>query len=399
MTTLEKYNKGTKYLDRNRPDKAIPLFKAQLKEFEFKECWLNLGNSYRLQNKDDLAKEAYLKSNMVDMPSSEGKFGTYDLALNNLGLLAFKHGNNETAIQFYRACLEKNALHYDAIWNHAIALLRKGCSGEDIDWALAWRMYEYRFKKMNPVRVTPGVLAWDGISKVNKLLVLAEQGQGDKIMFGRYVSRLQEFANSVIVECPPGMESLFTFGNVVGIEGRYEGSDAVGVPICSLAARFGINSSAWLAGRFGTKDLDGDFKIGIVWSGSTTHANNYNRSCPPGYFKGLSRFGKLYNINPDSVDVPFAEKLCGRDWAETAEIINGLDLVVSVDTSIVHMAGSLGVPCFMIQPRFETDFRWGLNRSDCIWYPSLRVFENNGWDKVMVNVEKAVEELKNAKNS
>jgi hypothetical protein len=149
----------------------------------------------------------------------------------------------------------------------------------------------------------------------------------------------------------------------------------------------------WLDNKFTALELNHERKnIGIVWAGSTTHANNANRSCPVNHFSELGSFGNLYSLNPAAPNVKGITPYTGKSWSDTAALVLGLDIVVTVDTSIVHLCGTLGVPCIMIQPLAETDFRWG-HGTDTYWYPSVRiVLNNNSWDSAFAEVHKLLKE-------
>ena len=114
---MQNYNRATKYLENNNPTKALQFYKRQLKEYGFKECYLNMGNSYRLLGNDPEAIKCYIKAAANDTPFSDNTFGAYDNALGNLGLLEYTYGNDDAAIAYYTAALEKNPLHFDSIWN------------------------------------------------------------------------------------------------------------------------------------------------------------------------------------------------------------------------------------------------------------------------------------------
>lgn len=388
---MQNYNRATKYLEKGNPEKALQFYKRQLKDYGFKECYLNMGNSYRLLGNDPEAIKCYLKASALDTPFSDNTFGAYDNALGNLGLLEYTYGNDDAAIAYYTAALEKNPLHFDSIWNYANALLRKHCSLEDVDSVAAWKSYEYRFKRTNATRVDRSIRTWNGITSGKSIVVLAEQGMGDKLMFGRYIHCLRDYFAEIWVQCPVDMEAVFSEYLVCQEIPDVECS----IPICSLAGIFGTVQDAWLRDKFGARKFAGDrLKIGIEWAGSDTHSNNKYRSVPSSSFLDLLEFGDLYSIRPGAESVRGVTALNSSSWAESAEIVNGLDLIISVDTSIVHLAGSLGRECWMLQPLKETDFRWGNNSmgEKNIWYDSVRVIRNHGsWANVFAEVRARLE--------
>jgi len=389
------YNRGTKYLVAGNAAKALQFFKKQVPLKEFKELYLNMGNAYRLLGNDKEAIRCYEKANDPRLPFVDGRYGEYDLALSNLGLMRYMYGRDADAIALYERAIKLNPKHYDALWNYASAELRNGlCSGGDE--GIGWKLYEYRFLRSNAVIIDRTLPIWDGISKHEVIVVLAEQGLGDKLMWGRYISKLKEYCSRLVVQCPPGMEQIFAEFETCtsfAIEG-----DAVGVPICSLAGRFGLIPGDWLKGKFGARTLSLDnsmnLNIGVEWVGSPTHANDRNRSVTVNYIRALSKYGNLFSLKPGAKDIPGIKALNPKNWGETAEYVNGLDLVISIDTSLVHLCGSLGKECWMVQPLKETDFRWGTDKmgESNVWYDSVKVIRNPGsWDKTFDKVYKKLD--------
>lgn len=385
------YNKATKYLYAGKYAKALSFFKKE--PLEFKEKYLNMGNCYRHFNDDKNALACYIKAASDEIPNALGKRTPYPLAYSNIGLLSYALGNDEEAIRFYQTALTLDPLFFDAIWNYANALLRKYFSSDTpsaADWKLGWEMYEYRFKRASKAVVVDNTIPrWDGTSSGESIVVLAEQGFGDKIMFGRYISLLYKYFKVVYVQCHPSLDVFykdFTICRDV-VPADYS------IPICSLAGHFGLVSSDWFKHDIPPRNFDSEFNIGVVWAGSPTHANDRNRSCSSNYMSRLSDLGTLYAITPDARGLNITS-IGSKSWEETISTVLGLDVVVTVDTSIVHLCGTLGVRCLMIQPLRETDFRWGLGYRDTPWYESVTVIENNGWDTAINEVRKIIKCIK-----
>lgn len=379
------YNKGTKYLEKRNYLKAIQCFKKQLQTHSFKELHLNLANAYRALSEVDKALKHYTIANDPATPFANGSFSkSYDLALNNLGLLEYWKGNDLGAIEWYKKALELNPSHADAVWNYGNAILRKSnCAS-----SAGWQAYEYRFLRSgSAVTIDNSVPTWDGISNGTSICVQCEQGLGDKIMFGRYLELVAEKFESVYVVCHPSLDVFFSDYKIV--RSVAESGAPVTIGLCSLAQHYGIVKENWLDGKFTAKEFDRTrLNIGCVWTGSPTHSNNANRSCAGYYFSGLASYGNLYGLNPSDPSTRGVTALSPKSWSETASIVLGLDVVVTVDTSIVHLCGTLGVPCIMIQPIHETDFRWGpVDSTSCVWYESVRIVPNNGWDKAFNDVK------------
>lgn len=366
------YNKATKYLEKGNYKKAIQFFKKE--PLDFKEKYLNMGNAYKLIGDNNSAYKCYMRAASLEVPFIDGKYGEYTLALNNLGLLEYINGNDSLAISFYTAALTLDPLYYEAIWNYSNALLRSS------NCLVGWDMYEYRLKRSN-VKIDNSVARWDG-SPGDTILVITEQGIGDKIMFGRYLKLLEKYFKKVVILCHESLDCIYSDYECV----RSSLGFNVSIPICSLAGIFGIVDGKWLTGV--AHEFSG-YNIGCVWSGSSTHLNNANRSCSGHNFLRLSSYGNLYSLSPDADEIKGIIPLRPKTWSETISYVLGLDLVVSVDTSIVHLCGSLGVPCIMIQPLQETDFRWGTmvnGEYPKIWYDSVTIVSNNGWAEAFSKV-------------
>lgn len=400
---MQNFNRATRYLEKSNPEKAIQFFRRQLREHEFKECWLNMGNAYKLVGNDQQALACFIKANAPETPFLNGGFGSYDYALGNIGLMHYIHGDDDGAIAYYTAALEKNPLHFDSIWNYSTALLRKHCSLETVDVTSAWQMYEYRFRRTTATPVDCTIPRWNGVTPGRSIVVLAEQGLGDKLMWGRYVQCLQAYFQEVWVQCPATLHEVFA--EFKTCENVLESTAETSIPICSLASVFPPQPANWLQHRYGVREFAGTkLKIGIEWAGSTTHSNDKYRSTLPAYFLPLLKYADLYSLRPDAAQVRGVVALNCDSWKTTAEAINGLDLVISVDTSVVHMCGSIGKPCWLLQPIKETDFRWGNNamNENNIWYPTVKVIRNPGnWDAVFKTVLEKIQtlELQNWKNT
>lgn len=374
------FNRATRLLEAKRFDKALIRFKQILPEAQYKEVYLNLGNCYHQLDQELLALDCYLKAADPDTPFADGTRGEYALALNNIGYLKYCLGDPESAIPFYHKALTIDPLYGECIWNLANAELKLSNSRS------GWDKYEYRFNRgANSVPIDTYHPRWDFSSRGRSITVITEQGIGDKIQFARYLPLLREYFDEVVVACHPGLNDLFPgYKTIPSVKG-----DLV-VPLCSLARKFGVVAPVDCYSRERV-ELSG-FNIGVVASGSKTHTNDRNRSTQLGYFAKLARFGKLWGLNPQDPKHKLVTPTGAKTWAETIRFVRGLDLVVSVDTSIVHLAGTLGVPTLMLQPKRDTDFRWGMPGVPNAWYPSVKVIDNpNSWSTVFEVVEGVVD--------
>jgi len=221
---------------------------------------------------------------------------------------------------------------------------------------------------------------WRGEPLLGKrLLIWPEQGYGDQIQFARFAPILAAQGAEVTLLCRPGLERLFA--GSLGVEVK-AASGAVEFPdpdywvmTVSLAARMGA-TLATIPGEPYLRALEpapvpaGGFKIGLVTSGSAAHANDANRSLPPDAAARLCRLdAMIVELDP--------ARSGARDFADTAAIVSGLDLVISVDTSVAHLAGAMGKPCWVLIPAVGTDWRWLRDREDSPWYPSMRLYRQS----------------------
>ncbi|HLI10812.1 MAG TPA: tetratricopeptide repeat protein [Alphaproteobacteria bacterium] len=327
----------------------------------------------------------------------------------------------ESVIEHYRRAL---ALAPDAAiihWNLALVLLMLGRFPE------GWAEYEWRWRLQGfgePDRNFAPPL-WRGASPEalgGPLLVTMEQGFGDAIQFARYVPLLARRGYRVILEVARELHTLFqhSFGDL-GVEVIARMDDpriiagdprfAAHVSLMSLPQRFGttlstipteipylgadpVRAAHWRAA------LPPGFRVGLAWAGRPEHHNDRNRSLP---FAALRPLLSTPGVQFVSLQKPPAEdaaaaatdaapplRLGSRltDFAETAAVIAGLDLVIAVDTAVAHLAGALGRPCWLLLPS-PADWRWLLGRADSPWYPTLRLYRQaipGDWDGVVARV-------------
>jgi hypothetical protein len=281
-----------------------------------------------------------------------------------------------------------------------------------------WKEQEYRWGSQafpSPARDF-GKPMWDGSAGDKTVLLHAEQGFGDAIMFARYVPIAAQRAR-VIVECQAELVALMKTvrgaDQVIARGDKLPAFDAH-VPFLSVPMIFGTNSKsipddvpylvadtqkveAW------RRRLDGEgLKVGIAWAGSAAHINDANRSMR---FEQLGplmevRGVRLYSLQkgPRGADASGAQGLVDHtdeleDFTDTAALMENLDLVISVDTAIVHLAGALAKPVWTMLP-FATDWRWlASHRDDSPWYPTMRLFRQarpRDWDGVVQGVAEAL---------
>ena len=358
----------------------------------------NLGRVLKRKNQLDAA--------IVEFGKAIEANPRYVRAYNNLGATLVEKKRLEEATRYFEKALSINPNFADAHFNLAIALLLQG------KLTAGWEKYEWRWDSIQKSQKRDfKQLLWDGTSlKGNTILVHTEQGFGDAIQFIRYVDLLCDLDATVIVECQAELKPLFeSIGRIDKLvtEGEKTPNFDVHAPLLSLPHIFGTTLKT-IPARIpylfpGTKTnsifLSNNkhaFKIGIAWAGNSEHVNDHNRSID------LKRFGCLLDIrNCEFFSLQVGDhskdiKLHGysqiikdlgkqfTDFHHTASAILQLDLVISVDTAVAHLAGALGKPVWTLLP-FVPDWRWMLDRSDSPWYPSMTLFrqkEIGNWSPV-----------------
>jgi tetratricopeptide (TPR) repeat protein len=301
--------------------------------------------------------------------------------------------------------------HARARWNRSLVLLLLG------DLEAAWPDFEVRDARAGAVP-SPAP-RWRG-EDLRGLTVLIdhEQGLGDVIQFLRYVPLVAARARSVALRVPGPLTTLATGlapnCTVIGPGDPAPRVDAQ-CSVMSLPALFGTSlatipapaaylaadsrrTAAW-AGRLAGA-ANGRLRVGIVWSGNPAHLNDRNRSIPLEQFRHVGGPECLFVILQPEVrerDQPALHAWPGllaagpemRDFADTAALISALDLVISVDTSVAHLAGALGKPVWILLPAMP-DWRWLLDRADSPWYPTARLYRQpapGDWAAVLRQVK------------
>jgi hypothetical protein len=261
------------------------------------------------------------------------------------------------------------------------------------------------------------------------LLITAEQGLGDSVNFIRYAPLVKERVGTVVFDCPEPLATLIaTCPGVDRVASRGKGGvtyDAH-VALLSLPGIFGVPPQAAIAPvPYLTPDLErveywrkelAEFpglKVGIAWQGSKVHKGDRLRSVP------LTRFAPLAAVPGVTLisiqNGPGTEQLAdgsaasmgvidvgsrfAPDMADAAALMMSLDLVVSVDTAVVHLAGAIGRPVWVAIP-FAPDWRWQRQREDTMWYPSMRLFRQTtrgDWDAVFGRMAVALAAASRAK--
>lgn len=350
---------------------------------------------------------------------------TYADAYNGLGATLLQQGNLDGALNSYQQALAIAPDHYGANFGRGLTLLTKG------DFAAGLPGYEYRFKLKTIAAPEFSQPLWDGSEKQDQTMLLwIEQGLGDAIQFIRFVPIVAQRVGHVILRCRNNLVPLFanvpeltSIATIIGDRDPLPNFD-VHASLLSLPQILGIRLESipsqvpyLKADRQRVEQLQlpaaPGLKIGIVWaSGLFKHnpnaAKQYKlKSLSLLLWTGLltipgTRFYSL-QLGQDQQEISWLAlknhlvDLSDRitDFADTAALIAQLDLVISVDTAVAHLAGAMGKPTWVLLP-FAPDWRWLTTREDSPWYPTMRLFrqsEPHQWRSVMDRVRDELIEL------
>lgn len=438
-------NLGITFKEKGEFDNALSNYNRAITiKPEFAPAHYNLGNLLHEQGKLDEAVVSFNRAISIKQNYSE--------AYCNLGLTLQEQGNLDDAIANYKLAISISADNADAYNKLGVALQKQGKLGnaeECYDRAIGlrndfadahfnkslvlllterfkegWQEYEWRLRtKVYCLRDFQQPM-WDGRQLNGKtVLVHAEQGFGDVLQFIRYLPMVKARGGHVIFECPHLLVRLLR--NCAGYDQIIELDPQslpnvhfdFHVPLLSLPGIFGTDTGSIPEnGPYISVDSDlisqwslhiknkNAFKIGIVWAGAPRHTNNRYRSCSLSDFAPLAQLPgiDLYSLQkgeaskeilnpPEGMNiVDLGDKL--NDFAETSAVICNLDLIISVDTAVVHLAGAINKPVWNILP-LAPDWRWLLGRDNSPWYPSMRFFRQtrpNEWENVFEQIKQAL---------
>lgn len=304
------------------------------------------------------------------------------------------------------------------------------------DWENAFKQYEWRFSHFDQLKHYKRVYEeekWSGESLEGKTIILyGEQGGGDQIQYVRYVEQLKAKGANTIVHCSKSLQPLFS--KLLWVD------EAICPDIETMTPELlpkhdfhcSLMSLPLLLKDFQPKgdpyikpykvlaidtirEYKGQLTVGIAWAGNPAHPNDQSRSMYLKEFEQLQMNGvRLFNLQVGGSKrfytgadktIDFAEggnkvRLVDltpmmTNYEETASVISGLDLIISVDTSIVHLAGAIGIPCWVLLPS-NSDWRWGIPGDRTCWYDCLRLFRQEipkDWRSVIEVVKKELEKL------
>lgn len=343
----------------------------------------------------------------------------YVEALVNRGNLLQELGRPEEARHSFSSAVELRPDFAIAHYNEGLCRLQIG------DFEKGWRAHEWRMRveQLDKAKRDFKPPLWLGEEPLlgKTILLHAEQGLGDTIQFCRYARLAASQGAAVLMEVQPWLKSLLA--QVEGVNRLFAFGETLPAfdchcPLLSLPLAFKttlasipadvpylgsdpIAGCKWRS-KLGNPTLP---RVGLAWSGATTHRNDANRSIP------LANFARLVSERAQLVslqkEVRAADKLVLDerkdiqylgddldDFTDTAAVVELMDLVITVDTVVAHLAGAMGKPVWILLP-FNPDWRWLLEREDSPWYPTARLFRQpapGDWNTVIARLKSALDE-------
>ena len=387
----------------------------------YPDAWSNRGNALSDMNRADDAQQSYQRALELAPAFAD--------AWNNLALTQVDLGEHAQALQSYERALAVNSAAAETHWNQSLCLLQLG------QLEAGWKEYEWRWERsrIKAGRRTFVQPLWLGDFSIDgkTILLHAEQGLGDTLQFCRYAGMVSKLGAKVVLEVPRELMRLMS--TLDGVDQLIEAGQALPpfdchCPLLSLPLAFNTDLTSipsktpyLFADPQATREwheriaaqAEGHLTVGLVWAGGNRphvaelRKNDARRSItferlapilnvPNVQFfslqKGPSALQSLRSDSHPNV-IDYTEEL--DDFADTAALVANLDLVISVDTSTAHLAGALDKPVWILN-RFDTCWRWMLERTDTPWYAQAKLFRQpalGDWDSVIRNARDALAAL------
>lgn len=378
----------------------------------------NYGNLFFAEKEYEKAQQFYARSLEIAP--------YYLRALHNLALTFKMLGRPKEAVFHYKQVLEKDPNLTEAIHNLSLCQLLLG------DFKEGWVNYEARWNLigLNNIHPKTGQTLWMGDFSIEgkTLLLYAEQGIGDIIQFSRYIKNVAALGARVIFRVPVALCRLFQHlegaSQIISNDEKLPNYDYY-CPLISLPLIFKTDlptlaQETKKSYLYALPDLiqswqerlpsNNKLRVGLCWSGSKTFAEDALRSIPLNKFYNITNeYTEFFSLQTEirEEDLPTLQKIQKtsphfhhlgeilQDFTDTAAVIASLDLVISVDTAVAHLAAALGKPCWIFIAA-APDWRWLLDREDSPWYPTVKLFRQNKlkeWDDVIEKVKHALLEF------
>lgn len=380
---------------------------------EHARAYLKLANLYTTNHRYDESADALRQVLRID-PGMKGE------VLQEFAVMARRQGDFRKAMGYYDEALSLRPDNFELRWERSLNLLLLGHFQEGLsEYEARTHYWKYRDEMHKYILSKP---RWDGGDLEERtILIYAEQGFGDSIQFSRYLPLIADRGGEVIFYC---------YGELSGLLKRLRGvkrvevlsekilteSFAVHASIMSLPHLFRtqldtipaqipyLYADTSLTSLWRERIDSSQLNVGLVWAGRSTHPENYWRSMSPQDLFPLADSGAInfYSLQKDLIFNEYklvSSKLNIKDLSrdvhdfdDTAAIISNLDLIITVDTAVAHLAGALGRPVWTLV-HFPPDWRWMMDREDSPWYPTMRLFrrgKEEAWVTVIQRVSEAL---------
>jgi Flp pilus assembly protein TadD len=383
-------NLGNVLRDRGQLDEAVACYKRALElRPDYSKAHVNLGVALIGRGEPEAAIEHLERGVALQTDFAE--------AFNSLGAAISVLRRFDAAHDYYARAVELKPDYADAHWNRSLLWLLQG------DFERGWPAYEWRWRcprtLPKPSYTEP---VWDGSPLAGRtILLFGEQGLGDTLHFVRYAPIVKAYGGRIIVQCQrsllpilascPGIDQLVPLGEsppkfdlqaaLMSLPLILGGGTHVipaEVPYLTAKAELVEHWRRQLAPLAG-------FRVGIVWQGNSRHPWDRHRSAKLADFEPLARVPGVQLVSlqkgPGSEQVGAFDVVSfgglvderAGPFMDTAAIIANLDLVVTIDSAVAHLAGAMAAPVWMAL-NYSADWRWLLDRDDSIWYPTVRLF-------------------------
>jgi tetratricopeptide (TPR) repeat protein len=398
-------NRGIVLADLGKLPEALASYECAIKAYpDFLDAWINRGDLLRRLHRYEESLESNARAVSLGPHHPE--------AHNGRGATLADLGRYDEAMASYDRAIELNPVSAEAIWNKGLIELSRG------DLQQGWRHYEsrWRVKSLKLMQRFSDKPQWRGESVNQKVVLLhAEQGYGDTIQFSRFCAQVAALGARVVLSVPTALQALLR--NLPGVH-ELVGQDKgpafdLHCPLMSLPSVLGtalgdipapdrylqadpVARARWAERVHKRTQVP---TVGLVWSGRPTHQKDFTRSIALQQLLPMIRCPVRWvslqkEVRPSDREVlantPAIQRLGEEltDFADAAALIENLDLVITVDTAVAHLAGALGKPVWILLP-FVADWRWLQGREDSPWYLTARLFRQSAsgdWAPVIERV-------------
>ena len=386
-------------------DAAINNYKQALKiKPDYAEAYNNMGVALNDKGDPEAAIESYKQALKIKPDYAD--------AYSNIGNVLKDQGDLEAAIDSYKQAININPDYAESYYNLSLLHLLRG----NLDEGFKYHEWRLKIKKPTaaPVRTN---LIWDGEQSLSgkHFVVYEEQGLGDIIQFCRYLPVLEQKGANVTFKVKSNLHALLqTMDSKTSLNTRLPEENKIDFELPMMSLPLALKTTVetipaqipylyaddqrkkrWNE-KLGNKTVT---RIGLVWSGSTWHKNDHNRSLLlnqltsllvlPVEFHSLQKEVREIDIKT-LTDFPKINQHQDDllDFSDTAALIDEMDLVISVDTAVAHLSGAMGKKTFILLP-YSPDYRWMLDRADSPWYPTATLFRQpsvGDWDSVISEI-------------